>query len=170
VLAIVTGIASVFTSKEFTLKTTFHRSVACAMLGATCALSLPAQATLGQNVSSIGHDQMLMHATTHGATSQAAYTVYPITLPSGTTVREYVAPSGTVFGVAWEGPTLPDLKTTLGAAFDQYVAATTNRLGTPLAVSNGDLVVFSGGHLRAFAGHAYLPQAVPAGVDVGVIQ
>jgi hypothetical protein len=30
--------------------------------------------------------------------------------------------------------------------------------------------VFSGGHLRAFAGHAYLPQAVPAGVDVNVIQ
>ena len=140
------------------------------MLGATCVLSLPAEATLGQNVSTVGNDQVLMHATAHSATSQAAYTVHLLTLPSGTVVREYVAPGGNVFGVAWEGPTLPDLKTTLGAAFDSYVAATATRRGTPLAVSNSDLVVFSGGHLRAFAGHAYLPQAVPAGVDVNVIQ
>jgi hypothetical protein len=93
-----------------------------------------------------------------------------MTLPSGTVVREYVAANGIVFGVAWEGPTLPDLKSMLGTSFDVYVAATTTRRGTPLAVSNSDLVVYSAGHLRAFAGHAYLPQAVPAGVDVGVIQ
>jgi hypothetical protein len=85
-------------------------------------------------------------------------------------VREYVASNGMVFGVAWEGPTLPDLKTVLGASFDEYVAAGAKRRGTPLAVSSSDLVVYSGGHLRAFSGHAYLPQAVPAGVDVGVIQ
>ncbi|WP_090682922.1 DUF2844 domain-containing protein [Paraburkholderia phenazinium] len=147
-----------------------HTSIACAMLGASCVFCLPAQAALGQNVGSIANDQVLMHATAHSATSQAAYTVHLITLPSGTVVREYVAPGGTVFGVAWEGPTLPDLKTTLGAAFDQYVAATATRRATPVAVSNSDLVVVSGGHLRAFAGHAYLPQAVPAGVDVSVIQ
>ena len=111
-----------------------------------------------------------MHATAHSATSQTAYTVHLITLPSGTVVREYVAPNGIVFGVAWDGPTLPDLKTTLGAAFDQYVAATATRRATPLAVSNDNLVVFSGGHLRAFAGYAYLPQAVPVGVNVSVIQ
>lgn len=140
------------------------------MLGATCALSLPAHAALGQNVGSVSSDQAVMHAVAHSATTQSAYTVHVITLPSGTVVREYVAPSGVVFGVAWEGPTLPDLKTTLGAAFDQYVAATATRRATPLAVSNSDLVVFSGGHLRAFAGHAYLPQAVPAGIDVSVIQ
>ena len=85
-------------------------------------------------------------------------------------VREYVAANGTVFGVAWAGPTLPDLKATLGAAFEQYIAATATRRATPLAVSTDALVVFSGGHLRAFAGHAYLPQAVPEGVDVSVIQ
>ena len=140
------------------------------MLGATCAFCLPAKATLGGNVSSVGTDQVRMHATAHSVASQTAYTVHLITLPSGTVVREYVAPNGIVFGVAWDGPTLPDLKTTLGAAFDQYVAATATRRSTPLAVSNDDLVVFSGGHLRAFAGYAYLPQAIPAGVDVSVIQ
>ena len=140
------------------------------MLGAGCALSFAAHATLGQNVSSVDSDQTSLHAVAQTVTTQSAYSVRLMTMPSGTLVREYVAPNGTVFGVAWQGPTLPDLKTMLGASFDQYVAATATRRGTPLAVSGSDLVVFSGGHLRAFAGYAYLPQVVPAGVDVGVIQ
>lgn len=140
------------------------------MLGAGCALSFAAHATLGQNVSSVDSDQTSLHAVAQTVTTQSAYSVRLMTMPSGTLVREYVAPNGTVFGVAWQGPTLPDLKTMLGASFDQYVAATATRRGTPLEVSGSDLVVFSGGHLRAFAGYAYLPQAVPAGVDVGVIQ
>ncbi|WP_091807017.1 DUF2844 domain-containing protein [Burkholderia sp. WP9] len=141
-----------------------------AMLGASCALSFAAHATLGQNVSTVDSDQSRLRAVAHTATTQSAYSVHLMTLPSGTLVREYVAPNGIVFGVAWEGPTLPDLKSMLGTSFDAYVAATATRRGTPLALSSGDLVVYSGGHLRAFAGHAYLPPAVPAGVDVGVIQ
>nr|WP_229758195.1 DUF2844 domain-containing protein [Paraburkholderia caffeinilytica] len=148
----------------------FRTGIACAMLVATCALPFPAQATLGGRVSSVGSDQVRMHATAHSVTSQLAYTVHLITLPSGTVLREYVAASGIVFGVAWEGPTLPNLKATLGEAFDQYVAAIATRRATPLAVSNDTLVVFSAGHLRAFAGYAYLPQAMPAGVDASVIQ
>ncbi len=140
------------------------------MLVAACALPFAAHATLGQNVSSVDSDQTRLHAVARAATTQSAYSVNLLTLPSGTVVREYVAPSGIVFGVAWEGPTLPDLKSMLGSSFDTYVSATTTRRGTPLAVSSSDLVVYSSGHLRAFAGHAYLPQAVPTGVDVGVIQ
>ncbi|CAB3705984.1 DUF2844 domain-containing protein [Paraburkholderia rhynchosiae] len=140
------------------------------MLVATCALSLPAQATLGERVSSVGSDQVRMHATAHSVTSQAAYTVHLITLPSGTVVREYVRADGMVFGVGWEGPTLPNLKATLGEAFDKYVAAIATRRATPLAVSSDALVVVSAGHLRAFAGYAYLPQAVPTGVDASAIQ
>jgi len=152
------------------MKTIYRTGIACAMLVATCALSLSAHATLGEKVSSVGSDQVRMRATAHSVTSQAAYTVHLITLPSGTVVREYVAGNGIVFGVAWEGPTLPDLKATLGEAFDRYVAANAMRRTTPLAVANDALVVFSAGHLRAFAGYAYLPQAVPAGVDASVIQ
>lgn len=152
------------------MKPMLHTRIARAMLGASCALSFAAHATLGQNVSTLDSDQARLHAIAHTATTQSAYSVHLMTMPSGTLVREYVARNGMVFGVAWEGPTLPDLKSTLGASFDTYVAATASRRGTPLAVSNSDLVIFSGGHLRAFSGHAYLPQAVPAGVDVGVIQ
>lgn len=144
--------------------------IARAMLGASCALSFAAHATLGQNVSTVNGDQARLRAVAHTATTQSAYLVHRMTLPSGTVVREYVGANGIVFGVAWEGPTLPDLKAMLGNAFDVYLAATATRGGSPLAVSNNDLVVYSAGHLRAFVGHAYLPQAVPAGVDVGVIQ
>jgi len=140
------------------------------MLGAGCALPLAAHATLGQNVSTIDNDQSRLHAVARAATTQHAYSVHRLTLQSGTQVREYVAANGIVFGVAWDGPTLPDLRSMLGASFDAYVAAGATRRGTPLAVSNSDLVVFSSGHLRAFAGYAYLPRAVPAGVDVGIIQ
>ncbi|WNC94273.1 DUF2844 domain-containing protein [Paraburkholderia sp. FT54] len=147
-----------------------YSRIAREMLGASCALSFAAHATLGQNVSTVDGDQSRLRAVAHTATTQSAYSVHLMTLPSGTLVREYVAANGIVFGVAWEGPTLPDLKSVLGASFDVYVAATATRRGTPLAVSSSDLVVYSGGHLRAFSGHAYLPQVVPAGVDVGVIQ
>ncbi|MFM0213398.1 DUF2844 domain-containing protein [Paraburkholderia sediminicola] len=140
------------------------------MFVAGCVLSISAQATLGQHVSTVASDLVFMHAVTHTAGTRPGYTLHLITLPSGTVVREYVAPSGIVFGVGWEGPTLPNLKTMLGAAFDQYVAANATRRATPLAVSKSDLVIFSSGHLRAFAGHAYLPLAVPAGVDISVIQ
>ncbi|HEX3636239.1 MAG TPA: DUF2844 domain-containing protein [Paraburkholderia sp.] len=145
-------------------------SIARAMLGASCALSFAAHATLGQNVNTVDSDQTRLRAVARTATTQNAYSVHLMTMPSGTLVREYVAPNGMVFGVAWQGPTLPNLKAVLGASFDQYVAAIATRRGTPLAVSSRDLVVYSGGHLRAFAGYAYLPQAVPAGADVGVIQ
>ncbi|MEX3857569.1 hypothetical protein QF001_002562 [Paraburkholderia youngii] len=144
--------------------------IACAVLGACCVLPFAAHATLGQNASTVDGDQTRLHAIAHAASAQGAYSVHTLTLPSGTQVREFVAANGIVFGVAWDGPTLPDLKAMLGASFDVYVAASATRRGVPLAVSNSDLVVFSSGHLRAFTGYAYLPQAVPGGVDVSVIQ
>ncbi|WP_367949067.1 DUF2844 domain-containing protein [Paraburkholderia sp. NMBU_R16] len=72
---------------------------------------------------------------------QGLYTVHTLTLPSGTVVREYVASSGLVFGVAWKGPTLPDLRATLGDAFDRYVSASAAGHKAALAVAASDLVV-----------------------------
>ncbi len=129
-----------------------------------------AEAALGQHFDSIATDAARLSAIAHASNVHAAYIVHTITLPSGTVVREYVGANGVVFGVAWEGPTLPDLKTTLGASFDRFANASPTRGAGPLAVSASDLVVYSGGHLRAFAGHAYLPQALPAGVDAAVVR
>lgn len=151
------------------MKPSLYTGIAMALLGAAC-LAPQAHATLGQTATSVSQDESSMRATRHVSAVQAAYTVHTIELPSGTVVREYVAPTGIVFGVAWNGPTLPDLKAMLGAAFDRYVNANVIRRANPLAVADSDLVVYSAGHLRAFAGHAYLPSAVPAGVDVSAIQ
>jgi len=90
-------------------------------------------------------------------------------------VREYVTSTGTVFGIAWQGPQMPDLSALLGGYFQQYVdgvkaaRAAYGRRGA-VAVDQDTLVVRSGGHMGAFAGQAWLPRALPAGVSGQDIQ
>jgi hypothetical protein len=107
--------------------------------------------------------------------ASASYTVRETTFGSGTVVHEYVSSAGTVFGIAWQGPQMPDLADLLGSYFPQYVEAekaaraTLGRRGVS-AVNQDTLVVRSGGHMGAFAGVAWLPQALPAGVSGQDIQ
>ena len=73
---------------------------------------------------------------------------------AGTTVREYVSPAGMVFGVAWQGTAMPDLRQLLGAYFDQYVATAAARRTrrAPVLIELPGLVVSQAGtcgHLRA---------------------
>ena len=79
---------------------------------------------------------------------------------------------GKVFAVAWNGPNIPNLRQTFGRYYDNYVtAAKANACGhTHLQIQQSDLVVQSSGHMRAFSGRAYLPQAVPSGVDLGELR
>lgn len=128
-------------------------------------------------------------ATVNGAVSRAAmasasasvssaaatYTVRATTLASGTVVNEYVGADGVVFGIAWQGPRFPDMPSLLGSYFPQYVQGIKNQRANgggrgPVSVTGGALVVRSGGHMGAFVGQAYLPQALPAGVSAGDIQ
>lgn len=148
----------------------YSGAIAVALAAAGILAASSARAELGRRADSVAADATRFAAIAHASTVQAAYTVHTITLPSGTVVREFVAANGIVFGVAWDGPTLPDLKATLGTAFDRFANANPSRGGGPLAVSDNDLVVYSSGHLRAFVGHAYLPQALPAGVDAAVVR
>lgn len=131
----------------------------------------PARAALGDVEASVESDRLAMHALQQ-TTRTAIFTMHELRAPSGTTVREYVSPAGTVFGVAWQGPTLPDLRQLLGTHFDEYVAAAASRRArrSPLLVQLPDLVVHSGGHMRAFVGKAYVPQALPPGVTAAEIQ
>jgi hypothetical protein len=144
--------------------------MAVALASAGFVAAPVARAALGQPADSVATDATHLSAIAHASNVQAAYTVHTMILPSGTVVREYARADGIVFGVAWEGPTLPDLKATLGAAFDRFTAASPTRGQGPLAVAADDLVVYSAGHLRAFSGHAYLPHGLPAGVDAGVVR
>lgn len=106
------------------------------------------------------------------STADAVYTVTQSTLDSGTVVREYSDTAGKVFAVSWRGPSLPDLRTLLGDKF----AVMTNSAGkraqaghSQLALDQSDVVLVSNGHMRSFAGHAWLPAALPAGFDTTTI-
>ena len=135
------------------------------------ALSLRAFAGLGGDESSIQADQAQMHASRR-TTAAAAYTVHELQAPTGHLVREYVSPSGTVFGVAWQGPTKPDLRQLLGSHFDELkpaAPAARVRRG-PVVIHQPGLVFEMGGHVRAFAGRAYIPEQVPAGVLADAIR
>lgn len=107
------------------------------------------------------------------ANADTVYTVSQSKLDSGTVVREYSDAGGKVFAVSWRGPTLPDLRTLLGEKF----TAMTNAAGarakaghSQLALERPDVVVVSNGHMRAFAGQAWIPTALPAGFDTTTIE
>jgi hypothetical protein len=135
-------------------------------------MSWPALAGLGGEATPVAVDAVTGKTVVRRAVPARNYTVQEIQSADGTTVREYVSAEGMVFGVAWKGPIMPDLEQLFGAHFESYRdEARTRRPGrAPLRIDRGDLVVESGGHMRAFRGRAYLPQQLPAGVSADEIR
>ena len=113
---------------------------------------------------------------TSGRAAAVSYSVKQTTLSSGTVVREYIGQDGTVFGIAWIGPRMPDVATLLGSYFAQVTSAVEAQRAQrgggrgPARVEQPGLVVHSSGHPGLFAGQAYLPRALPAGVTGNDIQ
>jgi hypothetical protein len=142
-----------------------------ALLAMLCVLPPAAFAALGGDVESIRADQAAFNAAP-AITDKGGYSIYTLQTPAGLTVREYLAATGTVFAVAWEGPMLPDLRRLLGGYFAHYTADARAHPGGHghRAVHRDDLVVESSGHMRAFFGRAYLPPALPPGLDTAAIQ
>jgi hypothetical protein len=126
-------------------------------------------ATLGQPENTVQADVARAHAAIKSSEDRASYRVHEIQLPSGTVMREFVAPNGNVFAVAWQGPTRPDLRQALGQYFDAFASVPRAKFSDRrhLQIQQGDLVVQSGGHMRALSGRAYLLSAIPIGVNVG---
>lgn len=138
---------------------------ACAALGGS-PMATPADATT-TTLTPTAHAA----AVTQGASSPAAasYSVRSTAYSSGTLVREYIGADGNVFGIAWNGPRMPDLSTLLGSYFPQYDAGRQAQRAArpgrgPVAVEQSDLVVHSGGHMGSFFGQAWLPSALPGGL------
>jgi len=131
-------------------------------------IALPAFAGLGEAASSVQADQAHMQGSLR-TTQTEAYTVHEIKAATGTVVREYVSTSGKVFAVAWQGPWPPDMRQILAGYFEQYQQAVqaqaSARAGRrPLLIEQPGFVVQSGGHMRSFAGRAYIPEMLPQGV------
>lgn len=129
--------------------------------------TLPCYAALGGDVSSVQADQTRINASLR-ITQADAYSVHELRSPTGVVVREFAAPSGKVFAVAWHGPWPPDLQHLLGdyfAPFQQALQSPTRRAAHgPLFVQQGNLIVELGGHMRDFVGRAYLSDQLPTGV------
>ena len=131
----------------------------------------PAWAVLGQPVASVRTDQQALQAQRRTSTHDS-YRVEHLEAVDGTVVREYVLPSGLVFGLAWQGPTVPDMTQLLGAYFPAYQDAlrVAGPSRGPWRVQTEDLVVELRGQLGAFAGRAYLLSLVPSSLTAAVIQ
>jgi hypothetical protein len=133
-----------------------------------------AYAALGGAPSNFGDAPVRQGARSLAAAGgEQVYTVSQSTLDSGTTVREYSGANGVVFAVGWNGPTLPDLRTLLGDKFASMTSAAAKRPKaghSQLAVEQSDVVIVSNGHMRSFAGHAWIPSALPAGFDINTIE
>jgi hypothetical protein len=130
-----------------------------------------AWAMLGQPAASVNRDQQALQAQRR-TIAHAGYVVEYLEAADGTVVREYVSPAGLVFGLAWEGPKVPDMAQLLGDYFPAYRdalhAAVPHR--GPWEVQTGDLVAELSGHLGAFAGRAYLVSLVRSPLTSAVIQ
>lgn len=140
----------------------------------TLVAAMPAFAGLGEDVSSVEADRVHMQASRTTVEAQA-YTVHEIQAPTGTVVREYVSPSGKVFAVAWQGPWPPDMRQILSGYFAAYQQAAQAQLNSrpgrmPLHVNQTGFVMHAGGHMRSFAGRAYIPELLPPGVNAEAIQ
>lgn len=140
------------------------------MLSSLLATLLPleAGAALGGSASSAEADQARMHARRE-VKAGTAYSVHEITTPSETVVREFVSSAtGQVFAVAWRGPFMPDLKQVLGEHYDAFIesASKEHHGRRNVSVRKPEVVIHSGGHMRAFAGMAYLPGQIPEGVSI----
>ena len=141
------------------------------LLGAALlATTLPAAAVLGEDLASVHADQLRMGAQRHQQV-QLTMQVHVLSLPDGSTIRQYAAPDGRVFAVSWNTRFKPRLDQLLGTHFAAYAEAgrqaQVRRPGVlhSAAMAQGDLVVRSTAHLQAHVGMAYLRSLLPAGTS-----
>jgi hypothetical protein len=147
-----------------------------AICGVLAAFVCPSStsASLGGDFASVQDDQVRMQASLQ-TTSNDLYSIHEIHVPNDVIVREFTAPGGKVFGVAWQGASRPDLRQLLGVYFDSFAKdAQTQKAGRvgrgPLVIQQAGLVVEMGGHGHSFFGRAYDPRMVPAGVPAEEIR
>jgi hypothetical protein len=133
----------------------------------------PGWAALGQYASSIDLDQQVLQCERREVARQG-YTVHELTSPHGLVMREFVSPTGLVFGITWQAPQMPNLRQVVGddnmVELQQALSSRTRcHTGAPLIVRTDKLVFVSGGHMRSFHGYAYVPSLVPANFSLGVM-
>jgi hypothetical protein len=124
-----------------------------------------AVACLGQHESQVRNEARALSGKFVRA-ERKGYTEVRIEREDGTVIKQFVNSKGLVFGVAWQGPRMPDLKPLLATYFGEFQQAIrerTHHTGA-VAIRTAHLVVESMGHMRAFHGRIYIPSMLPANV------
>lgn len=131
----------------------------------------PTWAVLGEYEASVTSDQQYLRGEVRAITREG-YTVHQITGADKCIVKEFVSPAGLVFGISWQGPTMPNLQQLLGSHFAEFQQAAQSRVRRrgPLVVRTDQLVVESGGHMRSFHGRAYVPSLLPKNISAEVVR
>jgi hypothetical protein len=134
-------------------------------------VTLPAFAALGGDAASVDTDTAKLKGQAR-AVAAGGYTVNQITLPSGTVINEYVSAEGKVFAVTWKGLSVPNLQQTLGVYFEEFKAAASapHSGHSHISLQAPELVVRTGGHMRARNGKAYVPALLPPNFSVDDIK
>jgi hypothetical protein len=124
-------------------------------------------ASLGGTLNSIEVDQKTLSAKKPTIKNQKTYFVHEFD-SDGTSIREYVLESGTVFGIAWSGLTHPDLDLLLGKYSKEYTDELQRKPRTrgskTLFLKTHRIVVQKWGHMRNLQGRAYIPTLLPPGM------
>jgi hypothetical protein len=144
----------------------------------TASAATPCLASLGRAPSSFAgtssvHQARALAAASGTTAGSTSYSVSTTTLTGGTTVREYVGADGVVFAVTWNGPFLPDLRELLGQHFTTLTneSARQPKAGRgQVRVARPDVTIESGGHMRAYAGRAWINSRLPAGFDTDTLE
>ncbi len=146
---------------------------ALVLFAAILAAARPARATLGEPVDSVTLDRKALSAALGAKTVHTGYTVQEVVSDS-VRIREYISPSGVVFGIAWNGLIHPDLTPLLGSYAGEYREALRQTLRKPgrrsSKVMTSRLVVEKWGHMRNLRGRVYAPALIPPGVSVDEIK
>jgi hypothetical protein len=138
----------------------------CAVLLSTLS-SQYTYAALGGGLDSISSDHGALHANRREKSVKDKYSVEEITADA-ITVREYVSPSGIVFGIAWNGYVHPDLLQLLGSYTGEFTAArqkAARKSGSRrLHLATKNIIVEKWGHMRDLRGRAFAPSLIPTGL------
>ncbi len=133
--------------------------------------NLPAWAALGDDVSSVDSDLRVLGGQRR-ILRNAGYTLHQITAQDGSVVKEFVSPGGRVFGVSWQGHSIPNLQQLLGSYMTEVQQGQRMQIVRRRAVliQTDNIVFSSSGHLKSFRGRAYAPSLVPGNVTAEVVQ
>ena len=157
------------------MKRKFYALFLClGLLVADLGTAQEVQATLGESTDSVASDRKAFSAVQRATTSHNGYTVQEFA-SDATTIREYVSPSGIIFGIAWNGLTYPDLAPLLGSYASEYGEALRQTPRKPgirrhSVVRTDRVVVEKWGHMRNSQGRAYAPALIPPGVSIDEIR